>query len=212
MSHSHEGFCPHPAHCTHLLALQNSDRSFGGVVHRALENSDVIYLVLEHCGRLPDWPWYDSDDYADSDAADDLVGSHIRLHAPGRKSWRTLARCSRVCRAFSRPALRLLWRELPSLFPLCFVCLPMIRVDVERAEWEPVGQRIWVCTALTLKSGYGCHIDVISRPLTRALQSMGSNVTTIMQLLCEASPFRLTMKTAQILKRTLILCSSSIFP
>ncbi|KAH9930904.1 uncharacterized protein B0H18DRAFT_991754, partial [Fomitopsis serialis] len=45
------------------------------------------------------------------------------------KQWRSLAYCARISRAFSAPALRLLWRELPSLIPLLSLGLSLVEDD-----------------------------------------------------------------------------------
>ncbi|KAH9842403.1 uncharacterized protein C8Q71DRAFT_852965 [Rhodofomes roseus] len=72
--------------------------------HRALDNHDIISHVVEYLGPP-----------AQRDCAD-VVDESLSI-APG-KAWRTLAYCARTSKAFSRPALRVLWRELPSLLPL----------------------------------------------------------------------------------------------
>ncbi|KAH9842406.1 uncharacterized protein C8Q71DRAFT_732740 [Rhodofomes roseus] len=79
--------------------------------HRALDVHDIVWSILQHFGRVRSGtlPYSCSVD----------VG----------KDWRALVHCSLVSRAFSRPAIHLLWRELPSLLPLLSLCLHLNKAE-----------------------------------------------------------------------------------
>ncbi|KAH9930905.1 uncharacterized protein B0H18DRAFT_1143570 [Fomitopsis serialis] len=81
-------------------------------LHRALSNDDIVSYILE--------------DFRAPTRHTAFVPTHLDV-ARG-KQWKTLASCARVSRAFSEPALRLLWRELPSLLPFLSLGLSLVEV------------------------------------------------------------------------------------
>ena len=91
--------------------------------HRALQNSDIIECILQYfapssCGQA-------------ANVGPSIESSDVQLEGiAAQKDWTSLAMCTRVSKAISGTAYRLLWRELPSLTPLLrLVCFPP---DVER--------------------------------------------------------------------------------
>ena len=169
--------------------------------HRALENQNNIYLILEWCGRRRSW--HRNNYRHDRDESDDFSGAVDVAFAERKSCWRPLALCSRVSRAFSEPALRLLWRELPSLYPLIFVCQPTARVDMEGID----NLSIRVRTPSALQSAYGCRINAIPRP--DFLRKSDKRRTSAIQDICGSSQSFLTTTTIHTLAKILITHSSS---
>lgn len=79
--------------------------------HRALDVHDIVWSILQHFGPI-----------------EREQSAYLRSVNVG-KEWRALFRCALVCRAFSSPAIRLLWRELPSLLPLLSLCLHLKKAE-----------------------------------------------------------------------------------
>lgn len=89
--------------------------------HRALETHDIIYHILGCFGPC-------------ADANRSNFDCSRLLEVDSGKQSRTLAYCARTSKAFSEPALRLLWRELPSLLPLLSIGLDMIKAKNTSSE------------------------------------------------------------------------------
>ena len=73
------------------------------------DNQDVLYSIFEYFAA-PEAAWYDFDIVTRKAKSANDPEEAVRR--------RTLASCSRVCRAFLFPAMSVLWRDLDSLDPL----------------------------------------------------------------------------------------------
>ena len=78
--------------------------------HRALACYDVLIAIFDHFLASED-AWFDYD----SSIGDSKAWYSRRAEAERRA---TLARCARVCRAFSAPAIAVLWKDIDTLSPL----------------------------------------------------------------------------------------------
>ena len=102
-------------------------------LHRALQNSDIIECILQHLGP--------GARAAGTNIAKE--SNNVQLEdIADQKEWNSLTMCTRVSRAFSGPAYRLLWRELPSLTPLLRLC---ISLDTEYQMLDEVSESV-ICS------------------------------------------------------------------
>ncbi|KAI9062624.1 hypothetical protein FKP32DRAFT_1677147 [Trametes sanguinea] len=86
--------------------------------HSALSKADILYEIFGYFNYAC---------YHGVDPETHIVARHVRSvdHKADIHRTRALARFARVCKAFSEPALAMLWRQLPELLPL-FRLLPSL--------------------------------------------------------------------------------------
>ncbi|KAI0328264.1 hypothetical protein GY45DRAFT_1015639 [Cubamyces sp. BRFM 1775] len=97
----------------------------------ALTNADILDEILEWFDYEPTHghPVVDTVSYTGYDTSEDDEAERRR----------NLANAARVCKAFHEPALRVLWRQLESLFPFFSLIGPSFAVAQENVE-QPYGR------------------------------------------------------------------------
>ncbi|KAI9062618.1 hypothetical protein FKP32DRAFT_814087 [Trametes sanguinea] len=98
---------------------------------RALSNIDILDAIFSH---------FEYSSFHAIEDTPDAVAKHISTnHGNDVTRTTTLAHSARVCKTFSEPALRILWRQLPDVFPLLRLLPSLYRVQ----ENVPTGRRQW---------------------------------------------------------------------
>ncbi|KAH9930891.1 uncharacterized protein B0H18DRAFT_1116598 [Fomitopsis serialis] len=143
---------------------------------RALEDYDIIWHILQLFGP-----------HTERDLVDANSNSWADVGIAVDKDWATLACCARVSKAFSEPALRTLWRELPSPLPLFSLCLTLTR-DVFDMPESKRPMIVWKSNEAPRPQGlrrFARFAALVQRIRIRHRESFDSNVFA---LLFQANP------------------------
>ncbi|TBU34086.1 hypothetical protein BD311DRAFT_341892 [Dichomitus squalens] len=132
--------------------------------HRALSCYDILCMIFDHFERED--PWYDHDT-----SIGDANSWFARQADALRK--RTLGRCARVCKAFSDPALAILWRNIDNLSPFLSVAQSSLRSIPGSAL-----QVVHLAEAGTRVSHYARHIRAVYG-LGTTLQASAQNLSLL---------------------------------